>query len=356
MNNVAAPGVAVRSLDGEDLAGRGARLEAFVARRGRVPLSYHPSWLSVLGRGLGHETYCLEATEGDEIRGILPLAYVRSLLFGRFLVGLPYLNYGGVIADDGAVAGSLVDGAVDLADRLRVRFLELRHERAVDHPALNLRPGVQKVYMRLPLPEAAAALWDGLSPKVRNQVRKGQKSGLTVAWGGVALLAEFYAVFSENMRDLGTPVFGRRLFLEAIRSFPDRAEFCVVRDGTKPVAAALLLHGWSVSEVPSASSLRAYNPSCANMLLYWHLLERSAQRGQELFDFGRSSPGGSHYKFKEQWGARPNPAEWQSYVRRGGAADVRPDNPRYQRLIRAWKRLPLPVTRWLGPPIARGIP
>jgi FemAB-related protein (PEP-CTERM system-associated) len=346
----------VETLDGTSLTARMPSLEAYVASSGRAPLSYHIGWLTVLNRGLDHRPYCLEATEDGRTRGILPLCYVRSLLFGRFLVGLPYLNYGGVIADDGAVASQLIDHAVALADRLRVRYLEVRHEKAIDHPALSPRPGTQKVHMRLPLPRSAGQLWDDLSPKTRNQVRKGQKSELTVAWGGEDFLPDFYEVFSENMRDLGTPVFGRRLFAEAIARFPGLAEFCVVRTGARPIAAALLVHGSSITEVPSASALRAFNPSCANMLLYWHLLVRAIERGQAVFDFGRSSLGGSHYKFKEQWGACPHPAEWQFYVRHGGAADVRPNNPRYQLLIRAWKRIPLPVTRWLGPSIVRGIP
>ena len=210
--------------------------------------------------------------------------------------------------------------------------------------------------MRLALPAQAEELWDGLAAKVRNQVRKGQKSELTVAWGGEELLREFYAVFSHNMRDLGTPVYGRALFRAAVRRFPDRAEFCVVRKDRRPVASALLLHGWGVAEVPSAGALREFNPSCANMLMYWHLLERAVQRGQGVFDFGRSTKGSGTCKFKEQWGALPEPAAWQYYLRNGAVGDLRPDNPQYQRLIRLWQRLPVSVTRLIGPPIVRGIP
>jgi FemAB-related protein (PEP-CTERM system-associated) len=331
------------------------RWSSVLTRRKSLPLSYHPGWLTILKSGLGHTPYCLKVLEGGETRGLLPLAYVRSVLFGRFLVSLPYLNYGGVIADDESIAHLLIDRAVELADRLDVRSLELRHERAVDHPMLVQRPGA-KVHMRRPLPTSVDALWKDLASSVRNQVRKGQKSGLTIAWGGEDLLSEFYDVFSRNMRDLGTPVFGRGLFRATIRTFPDRAEFCVVRLGDVPVAAALLLHGQGVTEVPSASSLRRYNPTCANMLMYWHLLERAVERGQSSFDFGRTTPEGNHYNFKKQWGASSGPAEWQYYVRRGTASDMRPDNPRYRAFIRCWQRLPVCWTRWLGPAIVRGIP
>ena len=133
--------------------------------------------------------------------------------------------------------------------------------------------------MRLPLPETAGALWDRLPAKVRNQVRKGQKGGLAVAWGGLELLPEFYAVFSRNMRDLGTPVYGRALFRARAGAVPRRRRAVRrPRAGRTAVAAALLLHGRGVTEVPSASSLRAYNPTNCNMLMYWHLLERAVER------------------------------------------------------------------------------
>lgn len=346
---------AVRAYDRHGLEARRPWLEEYEARQGQAPLSRHPGWLQVLARGLGHTPYCLEATEAGKTVGILPLAYVRSLLFGRFLVSLPYLNYGGVLADDERTAGALIDEAVQLADRLGVRHLELRHEHAATHARLA-PTRTDKVHMRLPLPATPGQLWDGLNAKVRNQVRKGQKSGLTVAWGAHDLLAEFHAVFSENMRDLGTPAYGPGLFAAALERFPGQAEVCVVRAGDKPVAAALLLHGRGVTEVPSASSLRSHNHTCANMLLYWDLLERAAGRGQAVFDFGRSSQDGPTFRFKKQWGAAPAPARWQCYARSGAPADMRPDSPRYARAVRLWKRLPLWLARRVGPLVVRGIP
>jgi FemAB-related protein (PEP-CTERM system-associated) len=297
----------------------------------------------------------LEALNGTQTCGLLPLAYIRSLLFGRFLVSLPYLNYGGVLADQASTARLLLDRAASLADRLQVRFLEVRHEQSIAHSSLNHLTST-KVHMRLTLPATTEQLWQQLSSKVRNQVRKGQKSDLTVTWGGEELLAGFYGVFSHNMRDLGTPVYGQHLFQSVLRQFPEQAEICLVRSGRQPVSAALLLHGWGVTEVPSASALREFNPSCANMLMYWHLLARTVERRHQVFDFGRCSPDSNSYRFKKQWGALPHQAVWQYYLRWGTAADMRPDNPRYQRLIRLWQRLPVTLTRWIGPRIVRGIP
>ena len=157
------------------------------------------------------------------------------------------------------------------------------------------------------------------------------------------------------MRDLGSPLYGMPLFREIVAAFPGNAEFCVMMDGTWPIAAALLLHGKGVTEVPSASSLKEYNPACVNMLMYWRLLQRAVERRQQVFDFGRSTADGNTYRFKKQWGRRGT-AHWQYRVNRGDAGDMRPDHPRYRLAIRLWQRLPLALTRTLGPHIVRGIP
>lgn len=208
-------------------------------------------WLTALRDGLGHSVYELIAERDGHVVGRLPVALVSSLLFGRFLVSLPYINSAGIETDDPAAAAGLIDEAVDLARELRVRYLEIRQERELSHPRLtDVR--TEKVLMRRPLPATADELWADLDPKVRNQIRKGQKSDFTVTWGGADQLDGFYEVFSRNMRDLGTPVFGKRLFSSILRDLGDDAELCVVRDGTNPIAAALLIHDADRTEVPSA--------------------------------------------------------------------------------------------------------
>lgn len=350
-----ADGVEIRRLTRVEIRDRLPRLEAFVGAQGLPSLSRHPGWLLVLEKGLRHEPYCLEAICGERTVGLLPLALVRSWLFGRFLVGLPYLNTGGVLATDEPVRGAMVDRAVQLADELDVRYLELRHEQRLSHPALE-HELTSKAHLRLPLPPSTEALWQSFKPKVRNQIRKGEKSGLTVHWGGIERLGQFYQVFAQNMRDLGTPVFSRGLFRQILAQFPDQAELCVLQLDGRPVAAALLVHGPGLTEVPSASSLRRYNATNANMLMYWHLLCRAVERGQAVFDFGRSTIDSNTFRFKRQWGAEPCPAVWQYYLRSGSIGQMRPDSGRYRLLIRFWQHLPVALTRVIGPPIVRGIP
>src|SRR5205814_10193497 len=110
-------------------------------------------------------------------------------------------------------------------------------------------------------------------------------------------------------------------------------------------AAALLIHGWGVTVVPTPAAVKDYNPTCANMMMYWRLLERSVLRGQRVFDFGRSTTDGNTFKYKKQWGAQPHPAVWQSCARDGGVGDLRPDNPRFRLAIRAWQNRAVPLSR-----------
>jgi FemAB-related protein (PEP-CTERM system-associated) len=328
----------------------------YLAARGHEGVYQRAEWSRILSRGLQHEAVCLQATEGSQLVGVLPLMFVRSRLFGRFLVSLPYLNSAGIVADSPEAEVALVDKAVELADQLDVRYLELRHERAVEHPALA-EAVTDKVHMRLSLPATTDELWNSFKSKLRSQIRKPlTNDSLSVEWGGHELLVEFHDVFTQNMRDLGTPPFSRDLFAAMLDELPDDAEICVVRCEGQAIASGLLIHGPGVTEVPSASSLRAFNATACNMLLYWHLLSRAVERGQHTFDFGRSSKDSGTYRFKAQWGATESPAVWQHYVREGSASDMRPNSVKYDLMINAWQKLPVWLTKLIGPSIVRGIP
>lgn len=306
-------------------------------------------------QGLNHRPYLLTAWRGTDVVGLLPLAFVKSALFGRFLVSLPYVNSAGVMSDCPDAAQALVDRAVTLADELRVRYLELRHEKELPHPALRDK-ATAKVLMRLKLPKTVEALDEQIKSKVRNKVKKGEKQGFTVHWGQQELLEDFYSVFSINMRDLGTPVFGRGLFQSILTGMPDAADLCVVRNGSQPIAAALLMHYSDRTEVPSASSLKEFNSTNVNDWMYWNLLMRAVERGRPVFDFGRTTVDSNTFVFKKKWGAEPEPTFWQYYVRQGSVGDMRPENKKFAIATAVWKKLPLALTRWAGPSIVRGIP
>jgi serine/alanine adding enzyme len=315
---------------------------------------YHEwAWRDVFQRAFGCPPIYFAARRGGRIVGVLPTVLLDSWLFGRALVSLPFLNYGGVLADDEGVARALLDAAMAAAREHRCRHVELRHFRQHfgDLPCKR-----HKVTMRLRLP-AAPVLWDGLDRKARNQVRKAQKSDLTYRHGGAELLDGFYAVFARNMRDLGTPVYSSRFFAEVLAAFPGRARIHVVSHQTTPVAAGLTFETRGTVEIPWASSVRDFNALCPNHLLYWSILEGASATGCSTFDFGRSTPNEGTYKFKEQWGAQPVPLCWEYGLLVGGEVpNSSPTNPKFRLAIAMWKKLPLSVANRVGPMIVRAIP
>lgn len=311
-------------------------------------------WRQVFETAFGHETIYLAAQEAGTIVGVLPLVIFRSRLFGRFAVSLPFIDGGGVCARDAQVGRALVEAAADIADGHRLSHVELRHVRR-QRPDLPVRE--HKVGMSLRLMPDFAQAWALLDRKVRNQVRKAEKSGLVERRGGAELLDGFYDVFARNMRDLGTPVYSRAFFEHVIAALPDSSTVFVVEQGSKVVAAAIGLVDQRTLSVPWASSLREYRAQCPNTLLYWRMIEHAIAAGMTTFDFGRSTPGEGTFQFKEQWGARPSPLHWEYVLGRGAELpDLTTKNPRFQAAIAVWKRLPVPVTRWLGPRIVRSIP
>jgi FemAB-related protein (PEP-CTERM system-associated) len=317
--------------------------------------AYHYSgWPRLISRAFGHQAVMLAATAGDRIVGVLPLIVMKSRMFGRFVVSLPFLNEGGVLADDGSAEVALIDAAVNVTKQAGADYLELRHMRR--HSAA-LAERTHKVAMSLPLRGTLDEQWQALDRKVRNQVRKAEKSGVEVTSGGLELVEAFYGVFARNMRDLGTPVFGVELFRQTVRTFPDNTRvFCAYHRG-QPVAASIV-HWRGVSmEVIWASALRESNPVSANVLLYWHMLQLAIGQRCAVFEFGRCTPGEGPYQFKKQWGAEPRPLVWEYwYAREAVDVDKTPRNPKYKAAVAIWQRLPVGLTTIVGPRIVRSIP
>lgn len=311
------------------------------------------AWKAIFEQVFGHRTVYLAARRDGRISGVLPLVLFESAIFGRFVVSVPFLNYGGVVADDAAAADALVARAGQVTREHRATHLELRHDR---RRFPHLVPKEHKVAMTLALPADADTLWNALDRKVRNQVRKAEKSHLVAAPAGREGLDEFYAVFARNMRDLGTPVYSRALFDAVLTTFPDRAGLIIVRLGTTPVAAGLTWRWRGRTEVPWASSLREHNALSPNNLLYWTILKEAIAAGSTTLDFGRSTPNEGTFHFKKQWGAGPAPLCWEYDVVQGTLPDQSPKNPKFRLAIQAWQKLPVPVANAIGPRIVRSIP
>ncbi len=320
---------------------------------GRKSLFHRHEWERAFGfYGLPCER--LAAVRQGRMVGILPLVWQRSIVFGNHLVSLPWFDAAGVLGDDAEAREALIDEARNVARQRGARSLQLRQTEPLD-PSLPVR--TDKVLMRLELEPDPDSLWKRFSPKVRNQVRKAEKSGLAVERGGAELLVPFYEVYSENMRDLGSPPHHREFFRAVFEAFADRTRIYVVRLEGRAIGAGWTMAGGDCLEIPWASSLRRYNHLCVNHSMYWAIISDACRRRFGRFHFGRSTRDSGTYHFKKQWGAEPVQLYWHT-LRTDGRTVGPPKSAQesYGWATRAWSRLPLRVARWLGPKIIAKVP
>ncbi len=331
------------------------RWDAYVTGSGAS--AYHQvGWKNIIEKGFGHKTYYLMSEGGrGEINGILPLVQLKSVLFGNFMISLPYFNYGGIFSEGREIGCRLLDEAIDIAKRENAEHIELRHTYRMDN---GFPVKTAKVSMCLKLPANADDLWKSFTSKLRSQIRRPVREGMYPRLGKEEELDNFYASFSLNMRDLGTPVYSKEFFRSILREFPETTNICTVytKNG-RPVASGFLVGFKDKLEIPWASSLRRYNRYSPNMLLYWSSLKFACENNFTVFDFGRSTPGEGTYRFKEQWGARPIQLYWQYWLRGAkGLPELNPKNPRYKIAIIIWKKLPVGLTKLIGPLIVKNLP
>ena len=269
-------------------------------------------------------------------------------------MSLPFVNYGGLTAESHEVRLRLEESIIEQARAVNAEHVELRHEEVMN---TSLVCTERKVSMRLSLPNSYEKLLQGFPSKLRSQVRRAQKEGMTVRVGGHDCLDEFYAVFSRCMRDLGTPVYAKGFFGKILQVFPKETRICVVSHNETPVAAGFLYAFRSSLEIPWAASDKRFNKLAPNMLLYGTVLEYACQQGFQVFDFGRSTPDSGTYRFKAQWGAQPKQLHWYYWMKDGNPVpQLNPQNPKYALAIRLWQKLPLAVANFFGPHIVKHLP
>jgi serine/alanine adding enzyme len=337
-------------------------------------------WKGILEKVYGLSTFFLMA--GDDsgrpagidgrdppARGICALALLKSPGKKRRMISLPYLDVSGILADDTRCEDELLRYALTIAQSRGVDWIELRQAAPLQCSAIRTpteigrpaagrdsricvyRVSTHKAGLQRDLPADSRRLMDSFKSKLRSQIKKALKNGLTHEVGGAELLPSFYDVFARNMRDLGSPVHAYRWFGAVLETFGEDARIVVVRRRSEAVAAGLVLRFQNRLHNPWASSLRAHRRLGSNMLLYWAMLSYACDAGLNVFDFGRSSPGAGTFAFKRQCEARPRPLQWHYLTLKGAAVD-----PQAERLsFQTWKLLPVGLSRLIGPRIRRRI-
>jgi FemAB-related protein (PEP-CTERM system-associated) len=315
---------------------------------------YHQiGWKHIIEKTYRLKPFYLMATDDGKVHGILPLFFIKSKLFPTHLVSLPFLNYGGICADNVDAEKQLLMEAANLMKEVGAGYVEMHH---INNHELDLATNEDKVTMVLKLEADPEIMWKSFNSKVRNQVRKAEKSGLEVKVGGSEYLNNFYEAFAINMRDLGSPVHSKALFENLLHEFPDTTRVFTVYLGSENVGGAIFISFKDTAEVPWASSKREYLQYCPNNLLYWEIIKYACEQEFKYFDFGRSTKDSGTYHFKKQWGAESKQLYWQYYLPTGAQIpEATHTSLKEHFMIGIWKRLPLRVTKILGPRIRKNI-
>lgn len=284
--------------------------------------------------------------------GVLPLGEVKHLLFGHSLISVPFCVYGGVLADDRAAREALESCAIELARELGVDHLETRNEQPARADWLR-KDGLYVTFKRA-ISEDHDANLSAIPRKQRAMVRKGIKAGLVGELDDG--IDNLYQAYSESVRNLGTPVFPKAHFRAIRAEFGDDVDVVTVRHEGQVVASVMNYYFRDQVLPFYGGGISAARGLAANDFMYWEVMRRAVDRGCRVFDFGRSKVDTGSYRFKKHWGFEPTPLSYEYFlVRASEMPDLNPNNPKYRLFINAWKRLPVGVSRAIGPWLARGL-
>ncbi len=309
-------------------------------------------WQKMIQSSFNHQPrHLLIREKNGRIRGILPLFLVSSRLFGRMLISTPQAAYGGILADDEATSVSLLMEARRVAEEDSVRFLELRN---FQNDIKNTELQVKDLYVtfRQELFSDPEKNLLAIPRKTRAECREGIKNELEFRTNAIGV-DEFYSVYSRSVRDLGTPVFSKRLFANGLKEFGHNCRIFSVHSQGKLVSAVWTLF-YKDEVIPYyGGSIREYNRLGVNNFMYWSLIKYGCENGYKFFDFGRSKKGTGSFDFKKRWGQVMTDLPYQyALVRQKTLPDTSPLNPKFSLSIRIWRKLPLPIANTFGPIIA----
>lgn len=335
------------------------RWDDFVRRSPIATFCHLSGWQKVVEHTWGHRPVSLYAEHNRQIVGVLPLFLIRSRWFGVRLLSTPNAVYGGAIANTDEAHLALVEAAQAMGIAQNVDYLELRDTgfRNYEMPDGKRQSSDLYVTFERSLVPDEDELMKSFPRDVRRMIRQGEKHRLRAEFGGEELLDEFYEVYAVSVRNLGTPVFPKKLFANFLREFPVNSDILLIRQD-KRVAGAVLSFYFRDTVMPYyGGAYREFHRAGINNFMYWELMRRSAQNGYKHFDFGRSKQGTGACEFKRGWRMTERPLPYQFFpIRVETLPDLNPANPKFKLLIEVWKRLPLGVTKLIGPKIVRNFP
>ena len=333
-----------------------ARIDAYVRAHPDATPFHLTGWNVAVARACGQTSHCLIAEHADgTLAGVLPLTEIRSPLFGKALVSAGYAVDGGILTNRDAIADALAASAWALAERLGCPSLELRGGPAPGEGWIVDETTYLGFSRDLAKDDEAELL--AIPRKQRADVRKSLDADLDIAIGSTPQdLAMHYAVFSESVRNLGTPVFPAKLFRAVATELGEHADVVTVSKDGKPHASVFSLYLNGTVYPFWGGGTREARALKANDRLYYELMRHARGRGCTRYDFGRSKAGTGVAAFKKNWGFEGVPLRYAKRVAAGETPrEMNPMSPKYRLQVAVWKKLPLWLANAMGPVIAKGL-
>ena len=356
----------------------GSAWDEYVMQHPRGTVFHLTGWKDVVESSFGHKPYyliavnrskleaqstnenCIKADElfdptnstnsSNQIVGILPIFRIKSVMFGDYLVSVPFAELGGVLADDKTLEKILLQRAVEIADELNCDYFELRNREAIE----GLK--TKDLYYNFK-GEIFSELDENLKAiprKARRMVRQGDKFGLIPEFGNHNF-NEFYNILAKSYHRLGTPIFSKRLFKQFLKIFGEKSAILLIRNKEKIPVAGVLSFFFKDQIIPYyAGSDFVYRKLAPNDFMFWQLIKYGCENDFKVFDFGRSKADTGSFHFKRHWGFEPTRLAYQYYlIRSDELPNLSPANPKYQKKIEMWRKLPISVTKIIGPFISK---
>jgi FemAB-related protein (PEP-CTERM system-associated) len=330
----------------------GPAWDAFVSTAPGATFFHRFGWRNIFRDIFRLQPHYLVAELDGRIIGLLPLVHQKSLLFGNALIAAPFCVEGGPVALDPETRETLDGAAIDLMHSLGAQSLEFR-SRSASRPEWVPRKNLYATFERPISPHDEENLL-AIPRKQRAVVRKTLKGGLSSHVD--TNVDGLFRIYSESVRNLGTPVFAKRYFTALQATFGTDCDIVVIREGDEAFSAVMNFYFRDTVMPYYGGGRSAARRNGANDFLYWEVMRRAANRGYGRFDFGRSKSDTGAFAFKKNWGFEPRWLEYEFYLVPGATMpDKNPNNPKYAGVIALWKRLPLPVANFIGPHLVRGL-
>jgi FemAB-related protein (PEP-CTERM system-associated) len=312
------------------------------------------AWKKVIEENFRHKCFFLIAEQNEEVKGVFPLVFISSMLFGKMMCSMPFVNFGSIASESSEISDQLIAYARKLTEDNDADYLEIRSLTSVSD---QLPTSLHKISMSLDLDPDPDTLWNNFKSKHRTNIRRVYKENIHVKQGRHELLDDFYELMAESWKFLGTPIYRKKLFRDILDNFPEDTRIFIAYQGDTPIATAFNGHFKQTIEGMWAGSLPSFKRLQPNYVLYWEMMKDGCETGFRHFHLGRSTTGSGAEDFKKKWNAYPRQLYWQYILNNlEEIPQLNVKNPKYEMAIKVWRKLPLSLTKVLGPLISPSIP